>query len=137
MPNSMIDQQHTKQVYGVEYKHVYALRMMYIAITGLLLLGVTMLSYFIYTNVFEALDEANVIIVLQSDLQMKTINFERLETVETTWERKQNISPFKVKFNPFFSSATNLSTSTQIDVVTTTPVLPTTGTPPTPLTESL
>lgn len=109
-----------QQLYGIEYKHVYTLRVVYLIITGLLFLLLSFIVVFIYRNVFQALDEANVIVVLQSDLQMKTINFERLAEVEHDWIARQEMPAVIANENPFFPAA----------VASSTPPVTATSTPP-------
>lgn len=89
--------------YGVEYKHIKTVRLVYILTVGLLVLFVSAMVSFVYTNIFQALEEANVIVVLQSELQMKTINLERLDDVQSAWEKKQERIPVSELQNPFIA----------------------------------
>ncbi|PIT86397.1 MAG: hypothetical protein COU33_03400 [Candidatus Magasanikbacteria bacterium CG10_big_fil_rev_8_21_14_0_10_43_6] len=66
---------------GVEYKHIESLRILYIIISGGITLSIGLIVFFIYSNVYQALEDANTIIILRSELGIETIDFDKLETV--------------------------------------------------------
>ncbi len=117
--------QHKKnaRLYGVEYKHIHSLRILYLVTAGLLLLLLSYMVAFIFKNVSQALEEANIIVLSQSATQMRRIQSEKLHTVEAAWEQKKLPSTNTTIPNPFFSSGTTTSTITSL-IDTIEPIVP-------------
>lgn len=106
-----------KKHHGVEYKHIQSLRLLYILIGGMITFSVGLIIYFIYSNVYRALEDANTIIILQSDLGIETIDFQKLETMESLWKKRYTLEepvlvrdPFSIPLPPITTTSTTILT---------------------------
>lgn len=124
-----------KKLYQVEYKHVRVLRIFYMVLSIVLFAGFFASGYFVYNNVFRSLEQVNTIVILKSELDLKTIPLPRLEAVAQHWKERNalreegrgTLNPFDVqKFDiqevSFSPTSTPSTTSPQIEVPLTIPV---------------
>lgn len=65
-----------------------------ILVIGAMLSCVILSVYFIYTQIYRTLDDANTIVVLNSDLQMDTINMGAFEHAKSLVALKNSTSSF-------------------------------------------
>ena len=90
-----------KKYHGVEYKHIQSLRLLYILIGGAIAGTIGLIIFFIYSNVYRTLEDANTIIILRSDLGVETIDFRRLEAVKKTWKTRYQAERPTIHRDPF------------------------------------
>ena len=72
-----------------EYKQFIKLRTISLAVLGLLLTGFAFIMFFVYSNIYTAIDQVQSIIILKSKLGIETINFELFDKVKKTIEDKK------------------------------------------------
>jgi hypothetical protein len=94
-------QDNIQRHHGIEYKNIQSLRLLYILIIGSITLSIGLIISFIYSNVYQTLEEANNIIILRSELGVETIDFEKMEQVKNTWKTRQEKPLTTISRDPF------------------------------------
>ena len=96
-----INKKEKKQEYqSPEYKHFIILRIVSITFVGLLLLGSGIGAFFIYKNIFNTIEQANSLLLINNP-STEIINFTRYENVKQSWEKKNNLELVNITTDPF------------------------------------
>jgi len=111
-----------------EYKQYGRLRVISIFVIIILIAGFSFGLYFIYRNIYTAIDEMQNIVILKSELAMEIIDFDKYNTIKKEWEEKHETS-FSINRDPFnkveipvilatsTSSTPSITTSTQKNII--------------------
>lgn len=86
-----------------EYHSVRTLRFAYIFIVSFLVLLLFAAVWFMYRHVYNAIDEANNVILLKSELGIETIDFNRLERVRNEESDRENVVHLPLGRDPFIT----------------------------------
>lgn len=86
-----------------EYRLFAKLKILSWAILSLLFIFALLISFFIYTNIYNTVGTAEQIIIQSNDLSsVEIIKFELFEKVKKTWDEKNNLPPVpELKRDPF------------------------------------
>jgi len=91
---------------GVEYKSFRHLRIITILAFCLASGVIGRTLWFVYSHIYQTIDKAQVLSILQNDPQIKPINFNLYEKTQTDWAKKTASTPTPVLRDPFiFGSA--------------------------------
>lgn len=91
-----------------EYEHFIKLRIIILIISGLLIVALGSSALFIYKNIYQIIEQAQLTVLLKSEMGIDPINFQRLEKVRRAWEiknKKQAITTARDPFEPMVAEA--------------------------------
>lgn len=99
---------------GVEYKSFRHLQIITILAFGIAAGVIGRTLWFVYSHIYQTIDKAQVLSILQNDPQIKPINFTLYETTQAAWKKKSvTISTSSLR-DPFVFG--NVPTSTLPDI---------------------
>ncbi|MEK7623721.1 MAG: hypothetical protein AAB408_03585 [Patescibacteria group bacterium] len=90
-----------------EFQHLYSFRIVNIIVISLYAFAVSGVLLFIYARVYQTIEKVDTITALQSSLPPPTIEFDRLERVNTAWEKKHADVSLTITRDPFLPTATS------------------------------
>lgn len=102
----------TKPHMGDEYPHIAALRIISLFIFGGCVFGLGLMGFFIYSTVYQTLEDAHSIIIFRSELGIDVLHVDELESAHTLWKEKIEASPAEVTKNPFIEPPISGTSST-------------------------
>ena len=89
------------QIQGLEYKHANSLRVLSLLLLTCLILTIAGTVFFVYSRVIKSINQVETIIILQSQLKIEPIDFEKLDKVEASWNLKHSTSTPFIETDPF------------------------------------
>lgn len=105
-------------VYGIEYRDFTTLRLLHIVFFGMIIFGCAFAAFFLHTHVFRAIENAQNIVLLTSELGVETLDVPLYETVQAQWEEKHRTRAFTAPRDPFiFQTPAASPTTTQSEPV--------------------
>jgi hypothetical protein len=97
---------------GEEYPHIAALRIISLFIFGGCVFGLGLMGFFIYSTVYQTLEDAHSIIIFRSELGIDELHVAELESVHTLWKEKIESYPAELTENPFIETPIIIPSST-------------------------
>ena len=84
-----------------EYKQFLILRLLNLIMVGVMLLSAFYIIWFVHNNVYNVIDQAEVIISAQDNIVTEAINFEKYEKVKNNWTNKTMQVELDILKDPF------------------------------------
>lgn len=109
-----------------EYRQFSKLRIISIFIIGFITIVFCLGIYFVYYNIFGAIEQVQSLIIMKPNLSMEVIDFEKIEKVKNNWDIKHNSEITPLLRDPFSSTSTIFL---EKEKTTTPPILKTTTNP--------
>ncbi|MBT3816747.1 MAG: hypothetical protein HOE80_04265 [Candidatus Magasanikbacteria bacterium] len=94
---------HTTQrkQFGKKQTSVKTYRLLELLSIGFFMGLIFLFGFFIYSSVFQSLEQINAIVILKSDLNIDTIDFTLLGEAQEDWNKKYNNEAPTLSRNPF------------------------------------
>ena len=95
---------------GVEYKSFRHLQIITILALGLAAGVIGRTLWFVYSHIYQTIDKAQVLSILQNDPQIKPINFNLYEKTQANWAKKTAPASTSVRRDPFILESATTTT---------------------------
>lgn len=99
-----------------EYKQYGKLRLLSFFIIGLIGVGLIGGIIFVYSNIYSAINQTQAVLMLNTNLSIKTINFTQYDKVDKLWKEKYSDEEMVLTRDPFSAVAEATKTEEEIKI---------------------
>lgn len=87
------------------------LRLFTVSLIAIFSAGFIFVLYFLYQSVFTVINQVDAVLILQSNIRVEVIDFERFEKVDRAWKQKTASPDILIARDPFSPVAVSSSTT--------------------------
>ena len=89
-----------------EYKEYERLHWISVTAAALIAVGVSLILFFLYTNIYQAISKTRDILLTDSTLTVEIVDFQKHDSAMAAWNKKNQLEMPAVTRDPFTAAST-------------------------------